>query len=178
MVQYNTLNVKLSNQQLNKLKFGIKSGTEVTLKLSSNVIDDSNDENIFPHKLLFTNTLVLKLRKAFANVSSANIKLSKIQLPEIVQSGGLLGRRLGPLLKFGLPLIKNVFKPLAKSVLTSLDVTAAAAAAAAARTEAAILMKIFGSGNRTLMISNGKRDDIMKIIKSFEESGLLIKRFQ
>ena len=93
-----------------------------------------------------------------------------------MQSGGLLGRRLGPLLKFGLPLIKNVFKPLAKSVLTSLDVTAAAAAAAA-RTEAAILMKIFGSGNRTLMISNGKRDDIMKIIKSFEESGLLIKRF-
>ena len=56
MTQYNTLNAKLSNSQLNKLKFGIKNGTEVTLKLSSNVVRDSNDENNFPHKLLLTNT--------------------------------------------------------------------------------------------------------------------------
>ena len=54
MTQYNTLNVKLSNSQLNKSKSGIKNGTEVTLKLSSNVVGDSNDENIFPHKLLLT----------------------------------------------------------------------------------------------------------------------------
>ena len=52
MIQYNTLNVKLSNSQLNELKSGIKNGTEVTLKLSSNVVGDSNDENNFPHKLL------------------------------------------------------------------------------------------------------------------------------
>ena len=63
MTQYNTLNVKLSNSQLNKLKLGIKNGTEVTLKLSSNVVGDSNDENNFPHKLLLTNTQVLKLLK-------------------------------------------------------------------------------------------------------------------
>ena len=59
MIQYNTLNVKLSNSQPNKLKSGIKNGTEVTLKLSSNVLDlvlDSNNENNFPHKLLLTNT--------------------------------------------------------------------------------------------------------------------------
>ena len=54
MTKYNTLNVKLSNSQLNKLKSGTKNGTEVTLKLSSNVDGDSNDENNFPHKLLLT----------------------------------------------------------------------------------------------------------------------------
>ena len=76
MTQYNILNVKLSNSQLNKLKSGVKNGTKVTLKLSSNVVGDSNDENNFCHKLL-TNTQVSRLRKAFANGSSANIKLSK-----------------------------------------------------------------------------------------------------
>ena len=117
MTHYNTLNVKLSNPQLNKLKSGIKNGTEVVLKLSSNVAGDSNDEMNLLHKLLLTNTQVSKLRKAFANNSSANIKLSKTQLHKIEQSGGRLGRLSGPLLKTGLPLIKNVFKPLAKSVL-------------------------------------------------------------
>ena len=67
MTQYNTLNVKLSNSQLNKLKSGIKSNTEVTLKISSNVVGDSNDENNFPHKLLLTNIQVSKLCKVFAN---------------------------------------------------------------------------------------------------------------
>ena len=83
MTQYKTLHVKLSNSQLNKLKSGIKNGTEVTLKLSSNVVGDSNDENNFSHKLLLTNTQVSMLRKAFTNNSSANIKLSKIQLHKI-----------------------------------------------------------------------------------------------
>ena len=73
MTQYNALNIKLSTSQLNKLKSGIKSGTEVTLKIPSNVVGDSNDENNFPHKLLLTNTQVSKLRKAFLNNSSANI---------------------------------------------------------------------------------------------------------
>ena len=85
MIQYNTLNVKLSNSQLNKLKSGIKNGTEVTLKIPSNIVGDSNDENNFQHKLLLTNTQVSKLRKALANNYSANIKLSKIQLHKIEQ---------------------------------------------------------------------------------------------
>ena len=71
MTQYNTLNLKLTNSQLNKLKFVIRNGTKVTLNLSSNIICDSNDENNFPHKLLMTNTQVSKLRKAFVNNSSA-----------------------------------------------------------------------------------------------------------
>ena len=77
MIQYNTLNVKSSNSQLNKLIPAIKIGTEVTLNSSSNVAGDSNDENNFPHKLLLTNTQVPRLHKAFANNSSANVKWLK-----------------------------------------------------------------------------------------------------
>ena len=80
MAQYNALNVELSNLQLNKIQSGIKNVTEVTLNLSSNVIGESNEETNFPHKLLLTDTQVSKLREAFANGSSANIKLSKTQL--------------------------------------------------------------------------------------------------
>ena len=83
MTQYNTLNIKLSNSQHNKLKSGIKNGTEVTLKISSNVFGDSSYENNFRHKLLLANKQVLRLRKALANGSSANVKLSKNQLYEI-----------------------------------------------------------------------------------------------
>ena len=111
MTQYNTLNVKLSNSQLNKLKSETKNGTEVTLKNSTDVIGYSNDENNFPHKLLLTNTQLWRLRKAFANDSSANIELSKYHLHKTGQSGGVLGRLLGSLLKTGLPLIKSTLKP-------------------------------------------------------------------
>ena len=78
MTQYKTLNVKLSNTQLSKLKSGIKNGAEITLKISLNVVGDSDDENNFLHKLLITNTQVSRLCKTFPNGSSANIKLSKL----------------------------------------------------------------------------------------------------
>ena len=136
MTQNNTLNVKLSNSQLNKLKSETKNGTKVVLKISSNVVGDSNDENNFLHSLLLTNTQVSTPRKAFANDSSANMKLSKTQLHKIGQLGGFLGRLLGSLLKTGLPLIGNALKPLAKSVLIPLGLTAVASA-----TDAAILMQ-------------------------------------
>ena len=139
------------------------------MKIYSNVAGNSNDENNFPHKLLLTNTQVLKFRTASGNNSSANIKLPKTQLNKIGQSGGFLGRLLGSLLKTGLPLIGNVLKPLAKSILIPLGLTAASA------TDAAIHKKMFGSGTTTLKISNEEMNDIMKIVKSLEESGLLIK---
>ena len=123
MTQYNILNINVSNLQLNKLKFGIKSDTEITLKLSSNFVCDSNDENSFSHKLLLTNTQVSKLRKVFPYGLSAKIKIKKIDKS---QSGELLDNFLGPLIKAGLPLIKNVLKPLAKSVLIPLGLTAVA----------------------------------------------------
>ena len=89
----------------------------------------------------------------------------------MIQSGGFLGRLLGPLLKTGLPLIKNVIKPLAKSILIPLGLTAAASAA-----DAEIHKKILGSGNNTtLIISNKDMDDLIKIVKSLEDSGLLLK---
>ena len=139
MTQYNSLNVKLSNSQLNKPKPSIKSETDAVLRISSNMVGNSNDNTNFPHELLLTNRQVANIRKAFANHSSTNIKLSKTQLSKMIQSGGFLGRLLGPLLKTGLPLMKNVIKPLAKSVLIPLGLTAAA--------DAEIHKKILGSGN-------------------------------
>ena len=145
--------------------------TEVTLKISSNVIGDSNNENNFQHTLLLTNTQVSKLCKAFANISfPANIKWSKTQLDKAEKSGGYLSKILGSLLKTGLPLTGNVLKPLAKSILVPLRSTAAASA-----TDAAIQKNIYGSGTTTLIICKEEMEDIMKIYKSLEESGLLIK---
>ena len=87
------------------------------------MIGDSDDKINFPHELLLTNSQAANIRKVFANKLSTDIKFSKM-----IQSGGFLGRLLGPLLKTGLPLIKNVIKPLGKSVLIPLGLTAVAAA--------------------------------------------------
>ena len=128
MTQYNSLNVKLSNSQLNKLKSAIRNEADVVLRLSSNMIGNSSDNTNFPHELLLINRQVANLRKAFGNQLSTDIKFSKAQLSKMIQSGGFLGKPLGPLLKTGLPLLKSVIKPLAKSVLIPLRLTAAAAA--------------------------------------------------
>ena len=122
------------------------------MKIFSNIVGDSNDENNFLHKFFLTNTQVSNLCKA--NDSSASINLSKTQLHKIGESGGFLGRLLGPLLKIGLPLIGNVVKPLAKSVLILLGLTAAASA-----TDGAIYKKMFGSGVTTLVIYNEEMND-------------------
>ena len=133
MKQYNSLNVKLSNSKLNKLNSEIKNETEVVLRLSSNMIGD--DETNFPHKIVLTNRQIANLTKASADKSSTDIKLSKTQIFKMIQSGGLLGRLLGALLKAGLPLMKNVIKPLAKSVLIPL----------------VIHKRVVGSGTTTLI---------------------------
>ena len=158
------------NSQLNTLKWGMKNDVQVTLNFSPKVIGNCNDETNFLHKFLLTNTQISRLRKAVANNSPANIKLSKAQLHKMGQSGRFLGRLLGQWLKAGLPVTKNGLKLLAKSVLIPLGLTAAATA-----TDAAIQKKIFGSGMTTLIISNEEMDDIMKIIKSLEEFSLLTK---
>ena len=95
MTQYNSLNIKLLNSQLNKLKSAIKNETEKVLRLSSNIVGNSDDETNFPHNLLSTNRQVASLRKAFANYLSTDIKLSKTQLSKMMQSEGILGRLLG-----------------------------------------------------------------------------------
>ena len=170
MTYYNTLIVKLSNLQINELKSGIQNDTEVTLKLSSNLFSDSSDETDSPHKILLANTEVSRLWKDFVNNSLANVTLSKTQLQQIGQPGWFLGRSLGPLLTTRLPLIKNVLKPLAKTVLIPLVLIAAASA-----TDAGINKKMFGSGMTTLLISHEEINDIMKLVKFLEESGLIIK---
>ena len=85
----------------------VKNETEIVLRLSSSMIGNSNDETNFPRELLLTNRQVANLLKALANNSLTDIKLSKTQLSKIIQSGGFLGRLLGPLLKTGLPLTKK-----------------------------------------------------------------------
>ena len=92
---------------------------------------DYDDETNYPHKLLLTNKQVANLHKAFPNYLSTDTKIPKTQLSEMAQPGGFLGRLLDPLLKTGLPLIKNVIKLLAKSVSMPLGLTAAASAAGA-----------------------------------------------
>ena len=142
------------------------------------MIGNSDDETNFPLKLLLTNIQVTNLGKAFANYLSAGIKLSKTQLSKMIQSGRFLGRLVGPLLKTGLPLMKNVLQPLAKSVLLPSGLSAAALAA-----DVGIHKKILGYGTHpsdlaqraTLIISNEEMEDIMKIVKSLEDSGLLLK---
>ena len=110
MTQYNSLNVRLSNSQLNKLKSAIKNETNVILRLSSNMIGNSNDETNFPHKLLLTDRQVANLRKAIASHTSTDVKLSRAQISKM-QAGGFL-KFLTPLLKFGLPVLKITIKPL------------------------------------------------------------------
>ena len=92
MTQYNSLNVKLSNSQLSKLKSGIKNETDIVLRLSSNMIGNSDGNTNFPHELLLTDRQVANIRRAFAKNTSTDIKLSKNQSSKMIQSGGFLGR--------------------------------------------------------------------------------------
>ena len=149
MTQYNSLNVKLSNSQLRKLKSSIKNETDVVLRISSNMVGNSNDNTNFPHELLLINRQVANIRQAFANHSSIDIKLSKTQLSKTIQSGGFLGNLLGKL--------------------------AGRLSAAMFAIDGSIKKKMLGSGATTLIISNDEMDDILKIVKSLENSGVLLK---
>ena len=166
MVKYTKVNVKLSNTQIKKLKDAVKNNTGTTLRISLKMFNG----NDLPHELLLTTRQKTKIRDAFNNNTSADIKLSKAQINKIIQSGGFLGKLLGPLLKTGLSLIKNIIKPLAKSVLIPLGLTAAASAA-----DAAIHKKILGSGNTTLIISNEEMNDAIKVVQALEDSNILLK---
>ena len=166
MVEYTKINVKLSNSQLKKLKDAVSNNTGTTLTINLKMFNGNN----LPQELLLTARQKTKIRNAFNNNTSTNMKLSKAQINKIIQSGGFLGKLLGPLLKTGLTLIKNVIKPLAKSVLIPLGLTAATSAA-----DAGIHTKILGSGNTTLIISNEEMNDIIKIVQALEDSNVLLK---
>ena len=126
------------------------------------MIGNSDFEANFPHKLLLTNRQVSNNRKEFANHTSTDIEFSKAQLTKMQKCGFL--RFLAPLFRSGLPLLKSVIKPLGMLGLT----------AAASATDAAINKKILGSGNHTtLIMSNYDMQDLL-IVKSLEDSGILL----
>ena len=146
MAQFNSLNLKLSNSQLNEFNSAIKNKTEVNLRILSNMIGNSDEcmtYDCFLHDVLLSNRQVANLRKFFANNSSTDIKLWKTQLSKMIHSGGIFVGLLGQLLKAGLPIMKNaiiinenviiikenVINSLAKSVLIPLGLTAASSAA-------------------------------------------------
>ena len=122
--------------------------------------------NNLPHELLLTTRQTTKLRNAIENIISTDIKLSKAQISKIIQSGGFLGKILGPLLKTGLTLLKSVIKPLGLLGLT----------AASSAIDAGVQKKIYsGSGTTTLVISGEQMIDTMKIVQASENSGILLK---
>ena len=161
MVEYNTVNVKLSNLQLNKLKSAVKNELGTTLRTNARMFNGNN----LPHELFLTQRQTTKLRNAIENNLQTDIKLSKAQISKIIQSGLFLGKILGPLLKTGLPLLKSVIKPLGLLGLT----------AASSAIDANVQKKVYGSGTTTLVISNEEMNDIMKIVQALEDSNSLLK---
>ena len=137
MVEYNTENAKLSNSQLNKLKSAVKNKQGTTLRMKTRMFNENN----LPHEL------------------------SKAQISKIIQSGGILGKILGPLLKTGLSLLKSVIKSLGLLGLT----------AASSAIDAGVQKKIYGSG--TLVTSNEEMSDIMKIVQALEDSNILLTKY-
>ena len=136
MVEYSKFNVKLTDTQLMKLKNAVKNKTGTTLRMNLKLFDG----NDLPHQLLLATRQKTKLRNAFNNNMSTDLKLSKAQISKIIQSGGFLGSLLsklaGPLMKVGIPSAKNVLAPL--------GITAAASAI-----DARIQKKLHGSGTTT-----------------------------
>ena len=161
MVEYNKVNVKLSNTQLKKLKDSVKYNIRTPLRINLKMFDGDD----LPHELLLK-TRQKKLRNALNNNTSANTKLSETQIAKIIQSGGFLGSLLsklaGPLMKTAVPVAKNVLAPLGITAATS-------------TIDAEIQKKIHGSGNTTLIISNEEMNDIIKIVQALEDSNILLK---
>ena len=145
MVKYNKVNVKLWDSQLNQLKAG---------------------NNLMEIVYLMTTRQRMKLRNAFENNMPINIKLSRAQISQIIQSGRFLGsffsKIAGPLMKLAVPLAKNNLDPL--------GITAAASAI-----NAGIQKKIHSSGTTALLISNEEMNDIMKIVQALKYSNILLK---
>ena len=148
MVEYSKVNVKLSDTQLKKLKTAVKNKTGTALTISLKMFNG----NDLPHELLLTTRQKTKLRNAFNNNMSIDLKLFKAQNSKIIQSEGFLGSLLsklaGPLMKVAIPLVKNVLAPLGITVVASVI-------------DAGIQKKIHGSGTTTLMISNEEIKYIM-----------------
>ena len=162
MVEFSKVNVKLSDRQLKQSKTAIKKKTGTTLRMSLKMFDG----NDLPHELLLTTRPKAKLRKAFNNNVSTDLKLSKAQISKIIQSGEFLGSLLSkiasPLMEIAVPLAKNILAPLGMT-------------AAASKINAGIQKKIHGSGTLTLIISTKEMNGMLKIVQALEDSNILLK---
>ena len=162
MVEYSKVNVKSTDTQLKTLETAVKDNTGTTLRISSKMFDGNN----LPHELSLTTRQKTKLRNAFNNNMSADIKLSKAQISKMIQSGGflrsLLSKLAGPLMIVAIPLAKNVLAPL--------GLTAAASAL-----DAGIQKNIYGFGTTTLIISSEEMNDITEVVQALEDSNILLK---
>ena len=158
------MNAKLSESQLNKLKGTVKNKQRTTLRKNAKMFSGNN----LPHELLLTTRQTAKLRNAFENNMSTDIKLSKAQISKLIQSGGFSGSLLSEIAG----LLVKVAVPMAKDILAPLGITAAVSAI-----DAEIQKKIHGSGATTLIISNEEMNDTMKIVEVLEDSNILLKGF-
>ena len=161
MIEYNKLSVKLSKSPLNKLKAAVKKQTGVTLRINIKMFGGDK----LPREVLLATRQKRKLRHAFENNMSTDIRLSKTQISKIIQPDGflsvLLSKIVGPLMKVAVPSAKNI--------LARLEITAAVSAIDAG------VKKTNGFGTTTLMISNEEMNEIIKVAKDFKDSNILLK---
>ena len=162
MVEYNTVNAKLSDSKLNKLKSAVKNKQGTTLRMNVRICNG----NSLPHEVLLTTRQRTNLRNVIENNMLTDTKLGKAQISKIIQSGGFLGSLLS---KIDGPLMK-VAAPYAEKVLAPLGLTAAMSPI-----DAGIQKKIHGSRTTTLIISNEETYDIMKTVQALEDSNILLK---
>ena len=171
MASYEEVRVKLTNTQLNKLKCLTKNKTGTTLRITKKNFQDEE----LPHKLLLTTRQTIKVRNAFANNMSTDIKLSKAKISKIIQSGGFLGSWLGKTIsELGKKVVTDLAIPFARDNLAGL------VSSITSNTINKFEKEVNGKGNVravkgfTLFILNEDMNDIIKIIKSLEDSRVLI----
>ena len=162
MVEYNKVNVKLTDTQLKILKTVVKNKTGTTLRMSLKMFDGKD----LPHELLLTTRQKTRLRNTFNNNMSTDLKVSRAEIFKIIQSAGFLGSLLsklaGPLMKVAVPLAKNILAPLGNTT-------------GAPVIDAVIQKKIYGSGTTILIISNKNPNGIIKAVQVLEDSNILFK---
>ena len=162
MVEYSKVNVKLSDTQLKKLKTAVKNKTGTALRISLKMFNG----NDLPHELLLTTRQKTKLRNAFNNNISTDLKLSKAQIFKIIQSWGFLGSLLS---KLAGPLMK-VAAPVAENILAALGITAAASAV-----DAGIPKNAWFKDN-SFNNFKPKINDIIEIVQALEDSDIMLKQ--
>ena len=162
MVQYEKIDLHLTNLQLKRIQDAVKNNNGITIRLSNK---NFNKDQLL-HNLYLTQKQMEKLIDKTKNNMSTDIKLSKVQINKIIKEGGNLGR----LLMSFLPTLIKPALSIGKNILAPLGLRAAMSA-----TDAAIQKKMYGSRNTALIISNDDMNDLIKIVTALEEHDILLK---